>query len=913
MGVNTYASSSSQNNRYLGLNEAQYTTQGKISQLFGNLETIGNSYNSGGEKAAALSALDTGCRAAIERMMQSRLFNDINIYLTPDNQKLNAATKYLTERLGGTGQSSLNILCAAMKGEEIEGPDFDSFLKKTVKKDVQARVLAKGVDWAHSSGIPFLNRIEIEAGVSERSAIGSITSVQPLWEDNNDLHHVFAQISWHKAPDELNKLGSKVKYDTYNAGLAYRYLTTNKNYIYGANMFFDYAPERNHSRMSLGLDFRTSQLAVSANRYLPLSTWRANNSLYEERAASGWDLEFKGQVPELPSWTGILKGYKWDSYTEGEKLYGMQTAVEYSPVPALALRVGFRDESDSPPSLEAALRFNYRFDQPQDLQFRPRTELAPVSDYVYEKVSRENIIRVQQRRKASSKLTVIQTVGANTAQEVSGTSSLFLSQTLLMPVTVTTSNTVGAIARLLFSDGSSLTLGQNTQVLIEPTLITLISGSIQYVSNGTITNIVVPGGTIVLQGTDLDIVSSGATSSSVRVRDGSVIFTGTVSGSITLFAEQLAQSINGVIGPSLPVNNPAYVSHTDIISSTIDRIANILLGQKVTPYPYEAPRIVSQNLIPGGQIVIGLRFNSDVTVSSGTPIMNLTINGTPRIANYLSGSGTNDLRFVYTLVPADAGATFLVVTGLDKNGASIMGNGKDAVFTIADFTLSLSGFITDTTPPSGYATLFTTTPINAGNLTAGAIRITSAEVGATFNYSITSSGGGVPVTGSGTVGAAIQNITGLNLTGLGDGTLTVSVTLTDTSGNVGGAVTNTTTKDVGAPTGYSVLFTTDPVNAGNFTAGAFQFAAAEVGATYNYTITSSGGGVPVTGSGTIATATDIISALNLTPLNDGTLTVSVTLTDTSANIGPAVTDTVVKDIVAPTITSIGFTNATYEP
>ncbi|HNZ72973.1 MAG TPA: hypothetical protein PKJ43_10135, partial [Prolixibacteraceae bacterium] len=85
------------------------------------------------------------------------------------------------------------------------------------------------------------------------------------------------------------------------------------------------------------------------------------------------------------------------------------------------------------------------------------------------------------------------------------------------------------------------------------------------------------------------------------------------------------------------------------------------------------------------------------------------------------------------------------------------------------------------------------------------------------------------------------------------------------------------------------------------------------GANYNYSISSSGGGTPVTGSSTIATATDTISGIDTTPLTDGTLTISVTLTDTAGNAGTAATDTVIKDIVAPYITSVTATNGTYEP
>lgn len=885
---NTYATGYNQN-----------STQQKISDIFTNLETVGSSYNTAGNSAATLSVIDAGCRAALQRVMSTKLFAEMEDSLSLDLTHSNPATQYFSQKLNGMGQGTFGQLCAALKGEEISSPDMNHFLKKSIKNDVLQHMIRYGQSVANGSGVPFLTRLEIELGTSERDSVGSITSVQPLWQDSDHLNHIFAQISWHKAPDNRSDSGIKTKYNTYNAGIAYRHLTVDKKYLYGTNLFFDYAPEKDHTRMSVGVDARTTQLAFAANRYMPLSTWRSVTIYNEERAAAGWDVELRGQVPELPSWTAIVKGYQWDGFSEKTKLYGAEAGVEYSPVPAMAMRVGVRDESEGSASLEAALRFSYRFDQPQDLQFKPRTELASVEDYIYEKVRRDNIIRVKQRQKSSAKLTVIQTIGSNTSTEPTGTTSLLVGKTLLMPVTVTIGNTAGAIGRLRFADGSILTAAQNTQVLIEPTLITLISGSMQYVSNGVIHTILVPGGTIDLHGTDIDVVSSGPASSTVRVRDGSVTFTGTSSGSVNLGTEEMGESVNGVVGGLLATNDPTYISHTDEISVKIDRIGNPQNGPKVASYPYERPRIVSETLIPGQMIVFGLRFNDPITVSGGVPRLHLVIQGNNRIANLIGGSGTKDLLFGYTLLAADGGASQILVSSLDKNGAYLMGNGKDAVTTIADTTLVLSGTIGDTIPPSGYAALFTTDPVNNGNQSAASFNITNAEVGTTYTYTITSSGGGTPVSGSGPVTSTTQSVTGLNLSGLADGTLTVSVTLTDAASNAGSSTTDTVLKDTTPPTGYGATLTTTPINSGNKSALGFDITGAEVGSTFAYTLTSSGGGTPVSGSGTIATSTHSLTGINASALADGTYTLSVVLTDIAGNPGVAATTSTGADTTSP--------------
>ncbi|MGQ8335704.1 Ig-like domain-containing protein [Sunxiuqinia sp. A32] len=110
-------------------------------------------------------------------------------------------------------------------------------------------------------------------------------------------------------------------------------------------------------------------------------------------------------------------------------------------------------------------------------------------------------------------------------------------------------------------------------------------------------------------------------------------------------------------------------------------------------------------------------------------------------------------------------------------------------------------------------------------------------------------------------------------------------------------------EDANPPSGYSATIDQSQINSGNKNSVSYTFAGAEVGATYNYSLSSSGGGGPVTGSGTIATATDQIAGIDLSGLGDGTITLSVTLTDIYGNTGSLVTDTETKDTVAPSAPS----------
>ncbi|MBW1298289.1 beta strand repeat-containing protein, partial [Aquimarina litoralis] len=217
-------------------------------------------------------------------------------------------------------------------------------------------------------------------------------------------------------------------------------------------------------------------------------------------------------------------------------------------------------------------------------------------------------------------------------------------------------------------------------------------------------------------------------------------------------------------------------------------------------------------------------------------------------------------------------ATITAVTNPTGNTYRITASGGDLANLNGTVTLSFSGgqditddignvlvnttptgtndntFLIDNIAPTGYSVSIDQSPINLGNENAVSFTFASAEVGATYNYTFTSSGGAGSVTDSGAIATATDQITGIDLSGLPDGTITLTVTLTDVSGNTGSNATDTESKDTGAPTGYSVSIDQSPINSGNENAVSFTFAGAEVGATYNYTFTSSGGAGSVTDS-----------------------------------------------------------------
>jgi hypothetical protein len=297
--------------------------------------------------------------------------------------------------------------------------------------------------------------------------------------------------------------------------------------------------------------------------------------------------------------------------------------------------------------------------------------------------------------------------------------------------------------------------------------------------------------------------------------------------------------------------------------------------------------------------------------------------------------------------------------------------------------------------PHDYAASFLARDVNTSNQTALAAALVGAPLSAHYSFTITSSAGGEPVTGSGRVEENPQTIPGIDVSGLADGTLTLTIQVISKQGAVGPKVTaqiekstalvsvstalatpspanvsplpfrivfsravsgfdlsdiavsngtasnlqtldsiswtvdvnpsgqgavelqipaavatggdnpnessNPTTVifDSEAPSGYSASFLVRPIDD-----AAFEIGNAELGAAYSFTITSSGGGAPVTGSGTVGVIQQQVTGLDLSGLADGTLTLFVTLSDALENTGTPVTATMAKDSSAPVIVAI---------
>ncbi|MBN2449703.1 MAG: hypothetical protein JXR77_04900, partial [Lentisphaeria bacterium] len=211
--------------------------------------------------------------------------------------------------------------------------------------------------------------------------------------------------------------------------------------------------------------------------------------------------------------------------------------------------------------------------------------------------------------------------------------------------------------------------------------------------------------------------------------------------------------------------------------------------------------------------------------------------------------------------------------------------------------------VKDTLAPTGYTVAFEPDWVHAGNQGAVVFALAGAESGTTCVYAVADDGGG-EISGTFAVGQAGQKSPPLDLTSLEDGVLHLEVFLRDAAGNTGPTAMATAPKDTVPPTGYTVAFHQAGINLSNRLAVSFSVADAETAAVYRYTMTSSGGGAPLTGSGSVPGPSFDVGPLNASALGDGMVTVVVSLTDAAGNKGSDAAATLRKDVVPPALPAI---------
>ncbi|WP_246472988.1 Ig-like domain-containing protein, partial [Azospirillum tabaci] len=178
---------------------------------------------------------------------------------------------------------------------------------------------------------------------------------------------------------------------------------------------------------------------------------------------------------------------------------------------------------------------------------------------------------------------------------------------------------------------------------------------------------------------------------------------------------------------------------------------------------------------PNAPVIAMTLSNSTTPILTGTAEAGSTVTITVGGATY-STTATNGGAWSLNLTTATP------VTGtlsLNANGT----NPVSATATDAAGNVSAPGtqaLTIDTTAPTA-TVLFEDDSIDAIEQSSAAFTISGGEAGAAYSWTIASAGGG-QVTGSGVMSGPTMRVNGLDLSGLGDGPLTLTLGLTDPAG-----------------------------------------------------------------------------------------------------------------------------------
>ena len=206
--------------------------------------------------------------------------------------------------------------------------------------------------------------------------------------------------------------------------------------------------------------------------------------------------------------------------------------------------------------------------------------------------------------------------------------------------------------------------------------------------------------------------------------------------------------------------------------------------------PWLAAALLLPCAVPASAASLNFTVNTSRPVTvTGTPRIAIDVGGVTRYATYASGSGSAALTFSYPVQAGDFDANGITLASpLQLNGGTIVDSVGNPASNLA-FTLPDTSALKVQT----YTAAFTTSPITSANATAVSFAIAKAPTGATFNYTITSSGGAGSVSGSGTISGTSHTVSGVDVSALPTGTLTLSVTVSTAAGGTGAARTNSAT------------------------------------------------------------------------------------------------------------------------
>ena len=232
----------------------------------------------------------------------------------------------------------------------------------------------------------------------------SVTTVQPISQTVDNSETLFFQGSLHSFKNHNQTR------PTINLGAGKRWLSPDKTTITGANFFYDHEFKSNHSRASIGGEYKNSAFETNANSYWGLSSKRGvtiNGNSIQEEVLDGWDVNAKGQVPYYP-WAKVTSNYyKWDK-SSGSDIKGGKVGIELQLNSAMTLKAGIQDDNEM--SSSSFFELNYQLGADNSPTSFARDSVAfrdglDMTEHLLDKVERQN--KIITTRGATATMTVV--------------------------------------------------------------------------------------------------------------------------------------------------------------------------------------------------------------------------------------------------------------------------------------------------------------------------------------------------------------------------------------------------------------------------------------------------------------------------------------------------------------------------
>jgi len=226
------------------------------------------------------------------------------------------------------------------------------FISSAVNADVTAQALNKVAEKI-SDLIPGEGITEVSLGYNdgdEDQLNFSILGVRDI--EATDNSNFFTQFSLMN--QEINSSGRIIG----NLGLGYRKLSDDKNFMFGANTFYDRDLTDGQSRLGLGIEAKGSILDLTANSYTKISNSKVVNGT-REQVLSGWDYNLTSQIPRAP-WARInYNGYKWEAEKGSSDLKGNIYSLELDVTNSVEVVASLDNSSLAGIDDETSLSINY--------------------------------------------------------------------------------------------------------------------------------------------------------------------------------------------------------------------------------------------------------------------------------------------------------------------------------------------------------------------------------------------------------------------------------------------------------------------------------------------------------------------------------------------------------------------------